>query len=180
MLVEQVIIALARTHAMEPITDGDFAGRHIVQVHVGAHSRLYEALSIEAHANTTVSEIIQCVREKLDLKSDIQLELAEVIGDDQGEACKERRLQSHECPVAVQRLWPLADQFSPLYRFALRKKPSQPMNWSFSWTDTADTGLLKDYFLRFLYQPKDREYSDLCQLPELTEQTLLNNLKVCN
>lgn len=40
-----------------------------------------------------------------------------------------------------------------------------------------DPQLIKDYFQRFLYQPKDREYPDLCQLPDLNEQTLLDNLK---
>lgn len=40
-----------------------------------------------------------------------------------------------------------------------------------------DPQLIKDYFQRFLYQPKDREYPDLCQLPELNEQTLLDNLR---
>ena len=39
----------------------------------------------------------------------------------------------------------------------------QSMNWSFSWTDSNDSQLLKDYFLRFLYQPRDREYPDLCE-----------------
>lgn len=34
-----------------------------------------------------------------------------------------------------------------------------------------------DHRCRFLYQPKDREYPDLCQLPDLNEQTLLDNLR---
>ena len=35
-----------------------------------------------------------------------------------------------------------------------------------------------DAFLaKFLQQPKDKEYPDLCMLPELTEQTLLDNLR---
>lgn len=47
------------------------------------------------------------------------------------------------------------------------------------WTETftMDTQLIQDFFCRFLYQPKDREYPDLCQLPELNEQTLLDNLR---
>ena len=40
-----------------------------------------------------------------------------------------------------------------------------------------DPSLIRDYLLRFLYQPKDREYPDLCQLPDLNEQTLLDNLQ---
>lgn len=47
------------------------------------------------------------------------------------------------------------------------------------WRDqfVMDPQLIKDYFHRFLYQPKDREYPDLCQLPDLNEQTLLDNLR---
>jgi len=40
-----------------------------------------------------------------------------------------------------------------------------------------DPQLIRDYFYRFLYQPQDREYPDLCQLPDLNEQTLLDNLR---
>lgn len=47
------------------------------------------------------------------------------------------------------------------------------------WADgfTMDPQLIRDYFYRFLYQPQDREYPDLCQLPDLNEQTLLDNLR---
>ncbi|KAI8434162.1 hypothetical protein MSG28_012281 [Choristoneura fumiferana] len=59
-------------------------------------------------------------------------------------------------------------------RFYLREKiPDEPWMENFS----VDPQLIKDYFQRFLYQPKDREYPDLCQLPELNEQTLLDNLR---
>lgn len=40
-----------------------------------------------------------------------------------------------------------------------------------------DPQLIRDYFYRFLYQPKDREYPDLCQLPDLNEVVLLDNLR---
>lgn len=53
------------------------------------------------------------------------------------------------------------------------KIPDEPWMENFS----VDPQLIKDYFQRFLYQPKDREYPDLCQLPELNEQTLLDNLR---
>lgn len=61
------------------------------------------------------------------------------------------------------------------FRFYLRKK--QP---DYLWSDSRfpmDPQLLKDYFNRFLYQPRDKEYPDLCQLPDLNEQTLLDNLR---
>lgn len=40
-----------------------------------------------------------------------------------------------------------------------------------------DPALIRDYFYRFLYQPRDREYPDLCQLPDLNEGTLIDNLR---
>lgn len=59
-------------------------------------------------------------------------------------------------------------------RFYLREKLSDSL-----WADgfTMDPQLIRDYFYRFLYQPQDREYPDLCQLPDLNEQTLLDNLR---
>ncbi|KJH45422.1 myosin head [Dictyocaulus viviparus] len=45
----------------------------------------------------------------------------------------------------------------------------------FGSTETAST--IDSFLSRFLHQPHDREYADLCMLPELTEQTLLENLK---
>lgn len=64
---------------------------------------------------------------------------------------------------------------------------------NFSWTDSNDcasvagsitgnsnstaTQKLKSFIVNFLNQPDDREYPDLCQLPDLTERTLLENLK---
>ena len=171
--------------------------RFVLQVDVGAFSDLYEALSIEASKQTTTQEILECIAEKLSLLEPQCYELAEVIANE-GKDCKERRIGPNECPVALQLLWPLKPQLNnnsdnklndgqskvllshfigPEYRFCLRRKFMQCMNWSFSWTDTNDSQLLKDYFLRFLYQPRDREYPDLCQLPDLTEQTLLENLK---
>lgn len=167
-------------------TSSNSSGRQVMQVYVGSFSNLYEALSIEASKSTTAEEIVECIAEKLGLKEAGLYELAEVIGNDGGQDCKERRIGLSEFPVALQLLWPKNPKASggrngsfsgPEYRFCLRRKMMQSMNWSFSWTDTNDSQLLKDYFLRFLYQPRDREYPDLCQLPDLTEQTLLENLK---
>lgn len=151
--------------------------RYIVQVYVGALSALYEALSVEASKQTTSEEIVSCIVERLSLNESPggNYELAEVIGDAMGQECKERRLGPNESPVQLMMLWPKgskADQ--TCYRFYLREKLNE-----YLWTDnfTMDPQLIKDYFYRFLYQPKDREYPDLCQLPDLNEQTLLENLR---
>lgn len=175
--------------------------RYVLQVYVGALSPYYEALSIEASKQTTAEEIVECISEKLNLKDASCYELAEAVGVEGTDGYKESRLNAGDFPVGVQLQWPKEPKSSFLKsltggsatnastsngeqqpsakRFCLRKKQMQCMNWSFSWTDSSDSQsqLLKDYFSRFLYQPKDKEYPDLCQLPDLTEQTLLENLK---
>ncbi|XP_045484211.1 unconventional myosin-IXAa isoform X1 [Pieris rapae] len=149
--------------------------RYIVQVFVGALSAQYEALSVEASKQTSSEEIVCCIADKLNLNDGAggPYELAEVVGDVVSGECKERRLGSNESPVAVMMLWP-NNNTGQYYRFYLREKiPDEPWMENFS----VDPQLIKDYFQRFLYQPKDREYPDLCQLPELNEQTLLDNLR---
>ncbi|KAH7964843.1 hypothetical protein HPB49_001900 [Dermacentor silvarum] len=148
--------------------------RYVLQVHVGAFSNLYEALSIEASKQTTAADIVACIAEKLGLSLPRDLELAEVVHNANGEECKERHLGPDEFPVQLQLLWPQQDT----HRFCLRERLSAQSALALPGTNSADAHLLQDYFLRFLYhQPRDRDYSDLCQLPDLTEQTLLENLK---
>ncbi|KAL6441451.1 hypothetical protein ACFW04_003569 [Cataglyphis niger] len=157
----------------------DNSGSGVVQVFVGEWSPEYEALSIKATKQTLSAEIVECIIERLGLVSDASIsnsyELAEVVGNSVGQECKERRLGPTECPVALMLLWPKNDSQQEYYRFYLRKK--QP---DYLWSDSRfpmDPQLLKDYFNRFLYQPRDKEYPDLCQLPDLNEQTLLDNLR---
>ncbi|KAL1435531.1 hypothetical protein MTO96_000195 [Rhipicephalus appendiculatus] len=140
----------------------------------GAFSNLYEALSIEASKQTTAADIVACIAEKLGLSLPRDLELAEVVHNATGEECKERHLGPDEFPVQLQLQWPQQDT----HRFCLRERLSAQTALALPGTNSADAHLLQDYFLRFLYhQPRDRDYSDLCQLPDLTEQTLLENLK---
>ncbi|XP_034943803.1 unconventional myosin-IXa-like isoform X2 [Chelonus insularis] len=150
----------------------------VVQVFVGEWSPEYEALSIKATKQTTSAEIVECIIERLGLVDGTMsngYELAEVVGNSVGQECKERRLGPSECPVALMLLWPKSVTQQEYYRFYLRKKTPD-----YLWSDSRfpmDPQLLKDYFNRFLYQPKDKEYPDLCQLPDLNEQTLLDNLR---
>lgn len=150
--------------------------RYIVQVYVGALSHLYEALSVEASKQTTAEEIVSCIVERLSLNESPggNYELAEVIGNALGQECKERSLGPNESPVQLMMLWPKTRTDQSSYRFCLREKANDCV-----WKDNfvMDPQLIKDYFHRFLYQPKDREYPDLCQLPDLNEQTLLDNLR---
>ncbi|XP_046401209.1 unconventional myosin-IXa-like isoform X3 [Ischnura elegans] len=155
--------------------------RYIVQVFVGALSQHYEALSVEASKQTSSEEIVCCIVDRLSLTNPSNYELAEVIGNSVGQECKERRVGPVECPVALMLLWPKVcstsgtdDGDQQEYRFYLREKLSDSL-WSDSFS--LDPQLIRDYFYRFLYQPKDKEYPDLCQLPDLNEQTLLDNLR---
>ncbi|XP_078052595.1 unconventional myosin-IXb isoform X2 [Augochlora pura] len=149
----------------------------VVHVFVGEWSPEYEALSIKATKQTSSAEIVACIIDRLglvDANISNGYELAEVVGNSVGQVCKERRLGPFECPVALMLLWPKNPAQQVYYRFYLRKK--QPDLWSDS-RFPMDPQLLKDYFNRFLYQPRDKEYPDLCQLPDLNEQTLLDNLR---
>nr|XP_023020766.1 unconventional myosin-IXa-like [Leptinotarsa decemlineata] len=148
--------------------------RYIVQVYVGALSALYEALSVEASKQTTSEEIVSCIVERLSLNDSASYELTEVIGDSFGQECKERSLLPNESPVQLMILWPKNRPDQSSFKFYLREKIND-----YVWRDqfVMDPQLIKDYFHRFLYQPKDREYPDLCQLPDLNEQTLLENLR---
>ncbi|KAH0999523.1 hypothetical protein HUJ04_001394, partial [Dendroctonus ponderosae] len=148
--------------------------RYILQVYVGALSSLYEALSVEASKQTTSEEIVSCIVERLSLNENASYELAEVIGDDFGQECKERSLSSQESPVQLMMLWPKHRPDNTSYRFYLREKV---VDYTWRARFVMDPQLIKDYFHRFLYQPKDREYPDLCQLSDLNEQTLLANLR---
>ncbi|XP_066950423.1 unconventional myosin-IXb-like isoform X1 [Macrobrachium rosenbergii] len=156
--------------------------RYIVQVFVGALSPHYEALSIEVSKQTTAQEITMCIVDRLGLPNPQQYELGEVIGNASGQECKERRLGPLENPVALQMLWPQSsanevtdENEQHEYRFCLREKMSSDSLWAEP--NQLDSQLIRDYFYKFLYQPKDKEYPDLCQLPNLTEQTLLENLR---
>ncbi|XP_058824121.1 unconventional myosin-IXb-like isoform X2 [Topomyia yanbarensis] len=138
----------------------------MIKVYVGALSLHYEALSVEASKQTTAEEIVSCIVERLGLTGN-NYELAEVAGE-----CKERRLSSHEKPVSVMLLWPMHSE-KDFHRFYLRERQSDV-----PWLDNygLDPQILRD-FIPFLCQKDNREYPDLCQLPDLNEATLLENLR---
>lgn len=137
-----------------------------LKVYVGALSLHYEALSVEASKQTTAEEIVSCIVERLGLPGS-NYELAEVVGE-----CKERRLSQNEKPVSVMLLWPKHAE-KDFHRFYLRESHNDV-----PWIDNyaLDPQLLRDC-VPFLFQPENREYPDLCQLPDLNESTLLENLR---
>ncbi|XP_055844228.1 unconventional myosin-IXa-like isoform X2 [Episyrphus balteatus] len=151
---------------MQSVEVNSDCSRYILQVYVGALSLHYEALSVEASKQTTAEEIVSCIVERLGLLGS-NYELAEVAGE-----CKERRLAPEEKPVSVMLLWPMHSD-SDFHRFYLRESQSD-----ITWLDSygLDSQIFRD-FIPFLLQPENREYPDLCQLPDLNESTLLENLR---
>uniref|UniRef100_A0A158P6T6 Myosin motor domain-containing protein n=1 Tax=Angiostrongylus cantonensis TaxID=6313 RepID=A0A158P6T6_ANGCA len=109
-----------------------------------------------------------------------EFDIYEMMVTPDGQASKERRLDRDEYPVAVQLIWsrmPGGEQTISNYRFVFRHKGTRTGS-SCTRFGSAETASTIDAFLaRFLQQPIDREYADLCMLPELTEQTLLDNLR---
>ncbi|XP_031621134.1 unconventional myosin-IXb-like isoform X2 [Contarinia nasturtii] len=154
---------------MQSTTDLASSGncsRYILQVYVGQLSLHYEALSVEASKQTTAEEIVACIVERLNLTG-TNYELAEVAGES-----KERRLSPDEKPVSVMLLWPLHSE-RDFHRFYLRESQGEA-----PWLDNygLDLHIFRD-FIPFLFQPENREYPDLCQLLDLNESTLLENLR---
>ncbi|CAJ0574023.1 unnamed protein product, partial [Mesorhabditis spiculigera] len=139
-----------------------------------------DRLVLDFHKRATTEELIDRVlhmRHDLVEQTADEMELVEVMGTPDGHTFKERKLDAGEYPVAVQSLWggrALSDAQAPKHRFVLRHKGVR----SVSRFGSAEAASAIDAFLaKFLTQPQDREYADLCNLPELTEQTLLDNLR---
>ena len=122
------------------------------------------------------------------------LELREVLFED-GLSCKERVLCMDECPAIIQQMWPCntpsdSSGFEPVfegsnedgkksfYKFVLRpiSKVGLKNRGSLLSPPTEHTANNR-YLRKLLAVQKDKEHQDLCNLPELNEDTLLNNLK---
>ncbi len=150
----------------------------MVRVYPGVLSESTEFLSVEAVKNTKADEIVQVAVQKLNLGSSERYELAETFSS-AGLLCKERRLESMENPVRIQLLWPRvsnqAEAYRTEYHFYLRKKEGDRK--AGSWIEFAESSPVEHFLSAFLQQPVNKEYPDLCNLPDLNEKTLLCNLK---
>ncbi|KHN71074.1 Unconventional myosin-IXa [Toxocara canis] len=58
-----------------------------------------------------------------------------------------------------------------------RHKGTRPLVAGVRLGSTEASSTIDSFLAKFLTQPQDREYADLCMLPELTEQTMLDNLR---
>ena len=160
---------------------------YMVRVYTGRLGPDLEFTSVECVKDTTAAEVVMIVAEKLKLKSHERFELAEGFCS-QGQLCKERRLDPTENPVRIQLMWKRAsssptDKFgaNPLteYRFFIRNKEIETaatMGNKRSWIELSTPSPI-DNFLSGYLQPKNKEYTDLCNLPDLNERTLLEHLK---
>uniref|UniRef100_A0A915CWR9 Uncharacterized protein n=1 Tax=Ditylenchus dipsaci TaxID=166011 RepID=A0A915CWR9_9BILA len=154
-------------HAFNPETDDSTMSRK--RSIVGEST-----VDILCKRHTTTEELIEKI---LDQKADVlkrntdDFEIFETMGTVDGRTFKERKLDRGEYPVTVQTLWPRStpadstteaandDLSVPRNRFVCRRKDSR-----------ASAG-------QAVLQQPQKNYADLCNLPELTEQTLLDNLK---
>ena len=185
--VSDVIVAItmaSRTVRMSQLSVGGSVRRsqsmetYMVRVYPGPLSQTAEFLSVEALKNTQAEEIVRVAVNKLGLGNAEQYELAETFSSG-GQLCKERRLASSENPVRVQLMWPRTSQSQELHRteylfYLRRKEPSRQVG---SWLDAGAASPVESFLSAFLQQPSHKEYPDLCNLPNLNETTLLQNLR---
>ena len=150
-----------------------------VQVFTGGLSLHQDYITIKASKSGTAEEILKSAVQQLDLGKWNIFQLVETFSSG-GQICKERRLQGSENPVKIQLLWPrvpqqLEDTNRTEYHFFLRRK--EPNRRVGQWEECSNPKPIDNFLSAFLQQPKNREYPDLCNLPDLNETTLLNNLR---
>ena len=152
----------------------------MVRVYLGTLSTGTEFVSIEAVKNSISDDVVKGTVCKLRLGHSDNYELAETFCSG-GQICKERRLEGNECPVKIQTLWPkvspfIAERHRTEYRFFLCKK--EPGRQSGTWMEYSEPSPVDSFLTTFLQQSlKNKEYTDLCNLPNLNEITLMANLK---
>ncbi|XP_070212949.1 unconventional myosin-IXb-like [Littorina saxatilis] len=157
---------------------------YMVRIYTGPLSQECDFVSVEAQKPVPAIDIVKVAARKLRLSgSGDKFELAEVFSSG-GQLCKERRLEDMDNPVGIQLLWPKvinAEVDSGMglftgYRFYIRKKDPEVSRTG--WVECKDQSVVDTFLMSFLQQPVgSKEYQDLCNLPDLNEQTLLQNLK---
>lgn len=151
---------------------------YMVRIYPGSLNYTCEFTAVEAEKVTNAAEIVEVACSKLKIPNPEKYELAEVLSS-AGQLCKERRLEPSENPVKIQLLWPkIVNAEMERYRFYLRVKDLDNLNRTSSWKEYKDSNTVDTFLTSFLQQPTThKEYSDLCNLPDLNELTLLENIK---
>ena len=139
-------------------------------------------IEISATKTSRADEVVQAAVKKLpQLGSAHDYELVEVFSSG-GQICKERSLVADENPVKIQLLWPCmslraaTDAHQPGYNFMLRRRDFS-LRAGGVWVNSSTVNRVDSFLTNFLHQPRNRDYQDLCNLPDLNESTLLDNLK---
>ena len=160
---------------------------YMVRIYTGPLSPDVDFTSVEAEKLTTAEEVLKVAVKKLKLPGDTDsYELAEVFCS-AGQVCKERRLDGSENPVRIQLIWPKNNTLTNYEsgiglisenRFYIRKKDLENVYRTSSWIEYSDPNPVDNFLTKFINQPtSNKDYSDLCNLPDLNERTLLENIK---
>uniref|UniRef100_A0AC35TWY3 Myosin motor domain-containing protein n=1 Tax=Rhabditophanes sp. KR3021 TaxID=114890 RepID=A0AC35TWY3_9BILA len=145
-------------------------------------------ISFRFHKRNTTEELIEKTIESVaELKGTklSEYELYETMGSLDGRTFKERRVDLGEYPIAIQSLWNTIVSLSendpdpsiPQHRLVLRTKNSRPKQSVVNFVSAENCSTIDTFLAKFLAQSQNKEYQDLCMLPELTEQALLDNLR---
>jgi myosin-9 len=151
-----------------------------VRIFTGDIGAKQDYISVDAVKSTNSEEILKLAVQQLELGKWSNYQLVETFSAG-GQICKERRLLGSENPVKIQLLWPrvVPQQHQDInrteYHFFLRRKELNRKVGQ--WEECATPNPIDNFLSSFLQQPKNREYPDLCNLPDLNENTLLHNLR---
>ncbi|XP_077988957.1 unconventional myosin-IXb-like isoform X2 [Glandiceps talaboti] len=153
---------------------------YLVRVYPGSCAPDTIFSAVEATKNTRTSELIEKVVRKLNLDNVKEYYLSEVC-QESGQNCIERKLEDNEYPVRVQLLWPKSPEQAPgdptyvptKYHFFLRSVHQENANQTSAFNRVTSLDTFMNGFLPKLDQ---REYDDLCNLPDLSEDTLMNSI----
>ncbi|XP_012931617.1 unconventional myosin-IXa isoform X8 [Heterocephalus glaber] len=152
---------------------------HTLRIYPGTISEGTIYCPVPARKNSTAAEVIDCLINRLNLDKTKCYVLAEV-KEFGGE---EWILNPTDCPVQRMMLWPrmaLENRSSGEdYRFLLREKN---LDGSIHYGSLQSWLRVTEERRRmmergFLPQPQQKDFDDLCSLPDLNEKTLLENLR---
>ncbi|KAK0423351.1 hypothetical protein QR680_008098 [Steinernema hermaphroditum] len=150
-------------------------------------------MQIECHKKCTAEELTEKIRDRPEFPggSSDEYELVEIMGNEEGEVFKERRLEKNDYPVSMQMLWKLlptasdssADAVSYNYRFVYRRRKVEELvplvigGVRLGGPAEKATSAIESFLNQFLSQPQGKDFPDLTLMPELSEYQLLASLK---
>ncbi|XP_035666797.1 unconventional myosin-IXAa-like isoform X11 [Branchiostoma floridae] len=173
---------MATTTDSAPMANQEVAveDMHPLQIHPGPLVPEEPFIVLQVAKETTATDVISQLVSQYNLAGGAEnYEIAEVCYTG-GQNCKERLLQRDECPAQVQLIWPrkmptTSNKDAAIYKFCLRETlHAFYSRWSVCSSTDSMNALMAEYFR----PPSDKDYPDLCRLPDLNEHTLLDNLQV--